>query len=134
MTFGLAKLPATKGLAPALVSGEVSALLFGGGDAQAISAAALDALAREIPFVEHEPRAPEHDPSAAPAIDALELAVLTNLVKSKGEARRLLQQGGLSANGARLASPVIARDQLLRGEYVLLRKGGRSYALARITR
>jgi tyrosyl-tRNA synthetase len=53
-------------------------------------------------------------------------------VKSKGEARRLLQQGGLSANGAKLAAPVIARDALLGGAYVLLKKGGRSYALARI--
>ena len=115
------------------VAEEVSALLFGGGDARDISAAALDALAREIPYVEVAPRAPEHDPSAAPVIDALEIAVLTNLVKSKGEARRLLQQGGLSANGAKLAAPAIERASLLRGEYVLLKKGGRSYALARIT-
>ena len=117
----------------ATVAEEVSALLFGGGNARAISPAALDALAREIPFVEQAPRAPEHDPSAAPVIDALELAVLTNLVKSKGEARRLMQQGGLSVNGAKLAAPTIERDQLLRGEYVLLKKGARSYALARIT-
>ena len=117
----------------AKVAEEVSALLFGGaGDAEAISPAALDALAREIPFVEHSARAPEHDPAAAPVIDALELAVLTNLVKSKGEARRLMQQGGLSANGAKLSSPVIERASLLRGEYVLLKKGARSYALARI--
>ena len=122
------------GAEAATVAEEVSALLFGGGDAQAISPAALDALAREIPFVEQAPRAPEHDPSAAPVIDALELAVLTQLVKSKGEARRLLQQGGLSANGAKLSSPTIERDQLLRGEYVLLKKGARSYALARIRR
>ena len=120
------------GDAAAMVAEEVSALLFGGGDARAISPAALEALAREIPFVEHVPRAPEHDPSGAPVIDALEIAVQAGLVKSKGEARRLLQQGGLSANGVKLAAPAIARDGLLGGAYVLLRKGGRSYALARI--
>ena len=120
----------------ARVAEEVSALLFGGGEAGALSPAALEALRREIPFVEFSPKAADApaagDPSAATGLDVLEMAVLGGLVKSKGEARRLAQQGGLYVNGQKTTGHA-HRDQLLGGSYILLRKGGRSYALVRVT-
>ena len=70
----------------ARVAEEVSALLFGGGEAGALSPAALEALRREIPFVEFSAKAAdapaEGDPSAATGLDVLEMAVLGGLVKS----------------------------------------------------
>ena len=59
------------------------------------------------------------------------IAVTAGLTASKGEARRLLQQGGLSVNGTKLSADdtAVSAERLLRGQYFLLRKGPRDYAL-----
>ena len=101
---------------------EVSTLLFAKGDPRALSASALDALAREVPGATVE---------ASENFDALSLFVSAGLTASKSEARRLVQQGGLSVNGEKLSAddPGIAAERLLRGRFLLLRKGARDYAL-----
>ena len=106
---------------------EVSALLFGKGDAASLSAAALAALAEEVPFVE----------IGAPAdgsFETSELFVMAKLAASKGAAKRLLEQGGLSVNGKRLAAEdkAVATSAMLAGRHLLLKKGARDYALVRI--
>ncbi len=106
----------------AQTAAEVSALLFAKGDPSLLSANALAALAREVPSAEVEP---------ADAFDTQTLFVTAGLASSKGEARRLLQQGGLSVNGAKLSADDtrLTGERLLRGTYLLLRKGAREYAL-----
>ena len=101
---------------------EVSTLLFAKGDPAALSGGALAALAREVPMAMVAP---------ADHFDTLQLFVSAGLTASKGEARRLLQQGGLSVNGAKLSAvdATLPADRLLRGQYLLLRKGARDYAL-----
>jgi tyrosyl-tRNA synthetase len=111
----------------ARVAAEMSALLFGKGDASSLSEAALGALAAEVPFVE----------LAAPgdgALDTLELFVSAKLAPSKGAARRLLDQGGLNVNGRRLGAEdkQISTGALLPGRHLLLRKGARDYCLVRV--
>ncbi len=106
---------------------EVSALLFGKGDAGSLSAAALAALAEEVPFVE----------IGAPgdgSLETSELFVTAKLAASKGAAKRLLEQGGLSVNGKRLAAEdkAIATSAMLAGRHLLLKKGARDYALVRV--
>ena len=61
--------------------------------------------------------------------------VAARVAPSKGAIRRLLEQGGLSVNGRKLAATdrAIARSEALPAGYFLLRKGARDYALARIT-
>ncbi len=110
------------GAEAAQTAAEVSTLLFAKGDPAALSASALAALAREVPTSVVE---------KADAFDTLALFVTAGLTASKGEARRLLQQGGLSLNGAKLAADdtSLPADRLLRGQYLLLRKGARDYAL-----
>ena len=112
------------GEAAARVAEEVSALLFGRGDPAALSEGALAALAAEIPFA----RVP-----AAGSYDVLDLAVTTRLAPSKGAARRLLDQGGLSINGKRLgaADRSVSPGAALIGQHFLLRKGARDFALVR---
>ncbi|HET7550421.1 MAG TPA: tyrosine--tRNA ligase, partial [Gemmatimonadaceae bacterium] len=111
----------------AQTAAEVSALLFGKGDARSLSAGALEALAAEVPFVESP--APEGG-----AIDVLDLFVAAKLTPSKGAARRLLEQGGLNVNGKRLTGSdrSIESSELLPGRHLLLRKGARDYALVRL--
>ena len=56
------------------------------------------------------------------------------LFKSKGDMRRMLQQGGVYLNDRRLGAErePLSKDDLLGGEFVLLRKGARSYALIKV--
>jgi tyrosyl-tRNA synthetase len=53
--------------------------------------------------------------------------------ESKGEARRLLEQGGLTVSGRRLTAGdrALGEGDLLGGGYLLLRRGARDHALVR---
>jgi tyrosyl-tRNA synthetase len=115
------------GEAAARSAADVSALLFGRGDAASLSAEALDALREEVPFVEIPAMPPE-------GLDAIDLFVAAKLAPSKGAARRLLEQGGLSVNGKKLSAEerAVRSDGMLVGGHLLLRKGAREYALVRV--
>jgi len=114
------------GAAAATVAAEVSTLLFGKGDAAALSAEALNALRAEIPFVTHRETA-----ETGNALDVLQWVTDLGLAPSRGAAKRLLAQGGLSVNGVKLSefANSVTREQLLRGQYALIRKGARDYGL-----
>jgi tyrosyl-tRNA synthetase len=111
----------------ARAAADVSALLFGRGDAGALSLEALEALRDEVPFVEM-PSLPSE------GIDAIDLFVAAKLAPSKGAARRLLEQGGLSVNGKKLSAEEreVRGEAMLAGRHLLLRKGAREYALVRV--
>jgi tyrosyl-tRNA synthetase len=67
-------------------------------------------------------------------IDVLDAFVVTGLVKSKGDARRLLQQGGLYANGEKLSPDhsVLTAGGAIHGQFYVLRKGAREIAIVRL--
>ncbi len=67
-------------------------------------------------------------------VDVLDAFVVTGLVKSKGDARRLLQQGGLYANGEKLSPEkgVLAPNGAIHGQFYVLRKGAREIAIVRL--
>jgi tyrosyl-tRNA synthetase len=104
---------------------EVSQLVFGKADPRALSKGALEQLEQEIPTFRLSP-------------DSLDLFAVIEVVsggkdalfKSKSEARRALEQGGLYLNGERVsANRAIARAELLHERYLLVRKGARSNGL-----
>src|SRR6185436_12991356 len=105
---------------------EVSALLFESADPTSLSLHALQALQLEIPVFTLEPK------DGLTTYDVLEAACVgpDALFKSKGDMRRMLQQGGVYMNGRRLSAErePITKNDLLGGEFVLLRKGARNYA------
>jgi tyrosyl-tRNA synthetase len=104
---------------------EVSTTLFGGGDPRTLSSRALGVLAAEIPYAEV---------THAESFDVIDLFFAVKIAPSKGAIRRLLEQGGLSVNGRKLAATdrAIPGAEALPAGYFLLRKGARDYALARI--
>jgi len=108
------------GAAAARAAEEASDLLFGGGDALTASAEAFRFLAEEVPTS-------SLDPVGRSLVDVLPE---TGLVKSKSEARRALEQGGVYVNGT-AAGPddALAESQLVHGRWVLLRRGKRTYHL-----
>jgi tyrosyl-tRNA synthetase len=102
---------------------EAAALLFGG-DPLGASAAALEAVAREVP---------SSRVTSDRLDDAVELLAGTGLVASKSDARRQLDQRAVRANGVVLEPGASLREvPLLHGRYLLLRRGKRTYHLVEI--
>jgi tyrosyl-tRNA synthetase len=101
-----------------------SKILFGGTDLRAAGPDAFRVLSQEIPAV----HVPGSEVRGLPVVDAL---VRAGLATSKGDARRGIQGKGFSVNGEPIASPerLLGADDLLAGQYVMLQKGKRNYAL-----
>lgn len=119
------------------VAEEVSTFMFGETDPRKLSPSALDILRAEAPFAELRLEdVSAADGGADARLDVLKLATGANVAASISAARRLLEQGGLSINKRRLAATeryVPVDDALIRGEYVVVGKGRRDYALVRVT-
>ena len=64
-----------------------------------------------------------------PVLDLL--ATKTGVFASKGEARKMVQQGGVSLNKKKVTDPnaVITADELLNGKYLLAQRGKKNYFL-----
>jgi tyrosyl-tRNA synthetase len=114
---------------------EVSAFMFGEADPRDLSPSAFEILRSEAPFAElrlADVRGP--DAQGIAQLDVLKVATGAKIAASISAARRLLEQGGLSINKRRLAPSdryVSVDDALIRGEYVVVGKGRRDYALVR---
>ena len=106
---------------------EVSQLLFGKGDPRSLSMDALVTLEKEIPTFES---------AAVSDVFGLVEALSSGkdaLFKSKGEAKRAMEQGGFYLNGDRVSeNRPIERKEFLQNRYVLARKGSKSYGLVRL--
>src|SRR5258708_19436673 len=98
-------------------------VLFGDFDPQAANDQAFDTLAAEIPT------------SALPRGDLslVDAVVRAGLAKSKSEARRAIEQGGIYVNQQRApnADHAIGDRDWIAGRNLLLRKGKKDYALLR---
>ncbi len=106
----------------------ISQVLFGKGDPRELSADTLRAMSREVPFAEVDA------PADGGAVDALDLVVATGLAKSRGVAKRLVEQGGVSVNGQRMSMSerTIAGDAWLADRHLLVKKGSRDWGLVRV--
>jgi len=104
---------------------DASRVLFAKGDPRTLSEGALTTLAREVPSVVT---------TLGDVPTVIDAFVKAGLVKSKGEARRLADQGGTYVNGERVPGATeIAGMTRLAGNHLLLRKGVREYAVVRLT-
>ena len=98
------------------------AILFSDWDPHRAVAGAFDVLAQEIPT----------STLPAGAIQLVDALVTSGLVKSKSEARRQLEQGGIYVNQQReTADRALSGGDWLAGGNLLLRKGKKDYALLR---
>jgi tyrosyl-tRNA synthetase len=103
---------------------EASRILFGGTDLRTARPDVFRVLSQEIPTAR----------LSGPELEGLQVAdalVRAGLASSKGDARRGIQGNGFSLNGATIAAADrrLERADLLAGQYVMLQKGRRSYAL-----
>ena len=68
-------------------------------------------------------------------IDVVSFLAETNIFPSKGEARKMLQGGGVSINRNKIDNIQLAIDKgfLLHNKYILVQKGKKSYFLVKAT-
>jgi tyrosyl-tRNA synthetase len=99
-----------------------SRALFGGGDLAELDAATLSAAVAELPSADVA--------VGDPLVDVL---AATGLVASKGAARRAIAEGGANVNNRKITdeAAVVEAGDLLHGEYLVLRRGKRTLAVAR---
>jgi tyrosyl-tRNA synthetase len=115
---------------------DVSRLLFDRkADPHSLTPSAIQVLRDEIPFRQ---LAAVRDVSLSSGSEVrasvLDMLVETGLTKSKGDARRQLQQGGVSVNGRKLGAEeqFVDGTDAIAGAYFLLRKGAREMALVEV--
>jgi len=64
----------------------------------------------------------------------VDLLQSSNLVKSKGEARRAISEGGIYLNNQRVNEPsfMVSTDKTIEGKFIVLRRGRKNYHLVKI--
>jgi tyrosyl-tRNA synthetase len=104
-----------------------SEALFGGGDLRGLDAATLEAAFADLPRARLASGS-----NGLPAV--LDLLVESGLSESRGQARRVLGEGGAYVNNVRVADPAAVPDRsdLLAGRWLLLRRGKRHLAVAEV--
>ena len=100
-----------------------SAILFGEEESRSADARVFDILAQEIPTATAEG-------ADTTIVDAV---IQAGLAKSKNEARRAIEQGGIYLNQQRIddAARTLGPGDWIAGRNALLRKGKKEYALLR---
>jgi tyrosyl-tRNA synthetase len=68
-------------------------------------------------------------------ISVVDLVARVQLAPSKGEARRLVQSGGVYVNNRRVSDPQarLTRDQAIEGRLLIVRKGQRQQHVVKIS-
>jgi tyrosyl-tRNA synthetase len=101
-----------------------SRALFGGGDLAELDEATLAAAVAELPTVDVA--------VGDPVVDVL---AASTLVASKGAARRAIAEGGASVNNRKVTdeAAVVETGDLLHGRWLVLRRGKRTLAVARVS-
>jgi tyrosyl-tRNA synthetase len=107
---------------------EASRALFGEGDLASLDDATLEAAFADLPRA-----TVSGSGNGLPSV--LELLVESGLSESRGQARRVLGEGGAYVNNVRVADPAAVPDRsdLLAGRWLLLRRGKRSLAVAEVS-
>ena len=107
-----------------------SQVLFGGGDLASLDEATLLDVFAGVPHL----RVPRADLPALNAVTLLSDATTNKIFPSKGEAKKMIQAGGVSINREKVASAEaqVAEMPLLAGKYLVVQKGKKNYFLVEI--
>jgi tyrosyl-tRNA synthetase len=103
--------------AEAVAAQDAAMALFGSGDIRSLDAQTLRAALNELPNAEVS--------KGSLVVDAL---LATGLCESKSDARRAIEQGGVSVNKAKIDSESAVLDDVLAGNQAVLARGKKSLA------
>ncbi len=115
--------------ATALDKAEQAAQALFGGEISGLSGADIADIFAEVPSSE-TPR----QPISAGSLTVLDLLVASGVAKSRGEARRSISEGGIYLNNMRVGDPadLVSPNDILDGQFILLRKGKKTYHLVKV--
>lgn len=104
---------------------QASGALFGG-DISGLSAADIQDIFSDVPSGEIQA-----DQLSGDGVQIVNLLSDTGFMKSKGEAKRAILEGGVYINNNRITDVAlnITRDQFIEGSYLVLRRGKKNYFL-----
>ena len=109
---------------------EASEILFGKGDIQALKNLAPDTLLAVFEGVPYISVTQEAYNTAATIVDLLADATQNQIFESKGEAKRMIQNGGVSINRQKVSLNDSGRAfELLHNQYLVVQKGKKNYYL-----
>jgi tyrosyl-tRNA synthetase len=108
---------------------EASEILFGNAPTEALSRLDEDTLLSVFEGVPQVTISRAEFEAGIPVLDLL--ADKSSIFPSRGEARKLIQSGGVSVNKQKLADPnaVQTMEGMLQGKYLLVQKGKKNYYL-----
>jgi tyrosyl-tRNA synthetase len=103
--------------------------IFFGGEIEGIGAEQLLDVFSDVPSVEMNKEA-----FSGEGVPLIEIMVAAGAASSKGEARRLIQGGGVYLNNRRIGDVdrKVLLEESTEGKFLVLRKGARSYFLVRL--
>jgi tyrosyl-tRNA synthetase len=115
----------------ALEQAEQAARVLFGGEISGLSAEAIQDIFADVPSSE----LPGEQLSGT-EYSIVDLLASTSLVKSKGEARRAIAEGGIYVNNRRVSDPgeTVSGQEAIEGQFIVLRKGRKNYHLVRVVR
>jgi tyrosyl-tRNA synthetase len=113
----------------ALSQAQKASRIFFGGEISGVSETELLDVFSDVPSVEIA-----KEKLSEPGMPLVDVMVKADVVKSKGEARRAVQGGGIYVNNIRVAeeSKKITLTDAIHGKFIVLRKGGKNYFLIKI--
>ena len=113
----------------ALARAEQASQALFGGDISGLSAAEISDIFSDVPSCE----LPKTQLEGA-GLPVADLLVTAGVAKSKGEARRSLQEGGIYINNHRVSgeNPAAGLGDMLAGQFIVLRKGKKNYTLVKV--
>lgn len=108
---------------------QASQVLFGG-DVAGLSADEIQDIFADVPSSELK-----KENLVGRGINTVDLFSKSGITKSKGEARRLIAEGGAYLNNQRISSheTMVTTNHLLDGQFLVLRKGRKNYHLVKIS-
>lgn len=109
---------------------EASEILFGKGTAETLMKLTEDTLLSVFEGVPQSEIAKSEIENTVNVVDFL--SEMTNIFASKGEARRMLKEGGVQINKTKVDESFVVDPQILsNGKYILVQKGKKNYFLVK---
>ncbi len=108
---------------------EQAAKVLFGGEIAGLSGADIEEIFADVPSSQLT-----RDQLSGDGLPLLDLLVSSQLVKSKGEGRRAISEGGIYLNNQRIpdAAQTVSLPQAVQGQFLILRRGRKNYHLVKI--
>ncbi|WP_322793873.1 S4 domain-containing protein, partial [Bellilinea sp.] len=113
----------------ALARAEQAAQVLFGGAVEGLSAAEIAEIFADVPSAQLG-----KDQFGSAGLNIVDLLVNSGMMKSKGEARRAISEGGVYLNNHRVSESErqVTLNDLLEGRFLVLRRGKKTYFLVEV--